>query len=354
MNIKYKLFLVVIAFFCIFKNTYASTKYCDVVSGEIDYVIHLSDFTISAAADRLSVISESSIEKSVQCSAPSSIKKLRAIVNNIPIENKTGITINSNVLGLGATIDGNDDCPILKTENTGIGIVWFNHNTYSDRWYCGTQLKSWGRDLRTNGTVTITDKIYLIKIGPITPGKFSYTSNQFTFNEYSSTIENATTAQMTNNGLLYNIRFDSAEIIVDAPVCSILDNINDNYEVSTKDSLVPSNEFSQKIKFHCDGYIEKESPVKFNLRSSRGALVNNSSYYATSIIELGTYISYSNGDGESQTQIYPSNNSVITTKTNDDNGNGNFYLHFKPLVTNNSGHYPLVDQGDISLIIEQN
>lgn len=356
MNIKYKIFLCFSVFFCMFKNAYAN-KYCSVDqgSGDVDYVIHLSDLSLSAADERFSIISESSVKKTITCNAPASIKRLRTIVSDIPVQNNAQLTISSRTLGLGDTIDGVNECPILRTDNPGIGIVWFNYNSYSGAWFCGTQVSSWGRDLRLRGSVDIVDKIILLKIGAVTPGEFSYVSNQFVFNEYSGTTPQATTAEMTNNGLLYRIRFDTEKINIKTPVCGLSEDIYGNYEFITTDNYPSSEGFERMIKFHCSGYIEENSPVKFNFISNNGSLLGHDNYYATSVAGLGFSIDYSNDNDEvGKVNIKPSSNTIINTKTTDGFGNGYFYLHFKPFLTNNSGHYPSVDQANMDLKIEPN
>lgn len=348
----YKIFYILLSgfVFC-FKTAYAS-KYCEVLSGTSDYVVTIPPLNISAAAEQFSVLADSgNISKKIRCSnVPSNIVKIRAIVNTVPYKDKTEYTINSNSLNLGSTIDGNDDCPILKTENSGIGVVWFNYNSLSRKWFCATQAQSWGRNLQVNGTADINDRVYFLKIGPIEPGVFSYSTNVFSFDEYVGTSMSQTTAQMTNNGLLYTISFQSEGTQIDSPVCSVYSSLENSYLVNTRESLNPSKEFSERIEFSCTGYIEQGDAVNFKLANPNSLLSNG--YYATSINGLYVSITYSeNMEDSNLTTILK--DGIIKAKTNDNLGNGYFYLHFTPMVVHNENGFPIEEKANVNVRINR-
>lgn len=108
---------------------------------------------------------------------------LDVVSNTLNITCKTGkrnqeiarvINANWNRSGMKVNVDGLS-CPVLDTgtgiSDLGLGIVWTNFNSGSGTWGCmsvyfpGMNNVGTRRGLRSNGTVAITDKFYLVKTG---------------------------------------------------------------------------------------------------------------------------------------------------------------------------------------------
>lgn len=363
-------YLLIIGFVFCFKVAYAAEQnYCQ-VKGDINTTINIPKINLDAATENLTIIAESGdIAKTITClNVPSSIVKIRAIVKDIPYNDKIkneetnkDFTLNSKALGLGDTIDGNNDCPILRTGYNGIGVVWFNYNSLSSKWFCATQAESWGRNLDPGGKeVSIIDRVYLVKTGPILPGQFVYTPAPFLFTEYTGTSQNQTTAQMEKNKMLYTINIAATDTTIEAPVCEIVSiPVNGSYIVNTRESLNSLNGFKQEIKFNCSNggvVLKKGSNVSFKLTNFYG-LSTNSSEYLTSIDGLNASIEYSLSEDAKEKKPVPDDGpdkGVVKVKVVDTLGNGNFFLYVTPKVVYGKNGFPVENNADFKLKINLN
>lgn len=114
----------------------------------------------SQPGDILGVVSNT---LNITCKAGSRNQQITRVSN--PNWNRSGMT--ANVDGL--------TCPVLDggmgISDLGLGLVWTNFNSGAGTWGCmsvyfpGMNSAGTRRGLRSNGTVAITDKFYLVKTG---------------------------------------------------------------------------------------------------------------------------------------------------------------------------------------------
>ncbi|RRZ96980.1 fimbrial protein [Erwinia sp. 198] len=127
------------------------------------YIIDLKKIIVppnSQPGDVLGVVSNT---LNITCKAGKRHQEILRVTN--PSWNRSGMT--ANVDGL--------TCAVLDTDtgisDLGLGIVWTNFNSGAGKWGCMSvyfpDMNSVGtrRGLRSNGTVAITDKFYLVKTG---------------------------------------------------------------------------------------------------------------------------------------------------------------------------------------------
>lgn len=126
--------------------------------------------------------------------------------------------------GMTVSVDGLT-CPVIDEgtaiSDAGLGIVWTNYNSSNGTWACmtnaftGTSIR---RGLQSNGTTTLTDKIYIVK-----------TNNEFGYGETSELSQTVyvdeANADRVSRGHLYSFSF-AGVMTISAGGCTVENTVN--------------------------------------------------------------------------------------------------------------------------------
>lgn len=302
-------------------------KYCS--TPEPSYNIDLGAINIDPGANVGDIVAQSGdIAKTISCAGAVG----NTLIATLKANNNTLTNISINISGRPIYGEADGSCTVMESGYPGLGIAWYNYNSGTNRWHCFSRNSGQGRGLNSNGSVAITDVIYLVKTGDIGTGVFNF--NQ-TF-PISETGINP--GYLPDYGLLYQITL-SGDTTISAPVCTATaEKPQGKYQFSTEYALTQSYSTEDRlINVLCTGYIANGTIVPFKVTSTNGLFSLDSNYFATSDAGLGVSIKYKKESTSSEQILLPTGRIRIPISNNQ----GSFGVKFIPYVKSGTGVYPL-------------
>ena len=321
--------LVLLGGTIMYENAFADT-YCK--SSEPSYVIPINQIDIRPDAKVGDIVGRSDqITKEITCSEDIPYV---LVAHALTVNEPTGVFIKEHGV----------NCEAIPSGYPGIGIAWFNHNTKTGVWMCGSNSNGLGflarglpESANENWRSVIKDEIFLVKTGPVAPGSHFF-NKEFGFNEAKDTLRlNGTYDYLPQFGKLYSI-FLQGQIDINAPKCKVNKNAYTE-KFKTKDALSLAHETNDiTLNVSCDGYIENGTVVNFDVVSPNGQMPSDKNYFATEMKEVGMAVKYKNlsnnfvnldVQGSKQIPVVINNNA------------SDIHLKLIPYIKNGSGEYPV-------------
>ncbi|MFE8116634.1 fimbrial protein [Brenneria goodwinii] len=204
-------FFAVIIFFASFRTYAADEMNC--TSDDSAYTLNLDNVLVEENAQPGNIVYVDTHEVHVTCTSSGNYQQVSEVSN-------TGWSSS----GMTISVDGLT-CPVIDNgtaiSDAGLGIVWTNYNSTNRTWTCMSEAFSGSsirRGLTSNGTTTLTDKIYIVR----TNKELDYGETS----ELSQTVYvDEADADRISRGHLYSFTF-SGSISVYAGGCTIENTIN--------------------------------------------------------------------------------------------------------------------------------